>query len=446
MQKTISLLPFLIITLLGISINSCVKDDTTDFGYGIDPESQKNLLCKSLRVNGQNKDGSMPVGVGSGSPIVISYPQAVEISAGVLLFIPYRVNDTSRVCQVYLQVEGADNYWETKLTLDPTSRQPYFKILIPRFVRDGDFNLVFSVGDCKGNVSRLYSTKTIVSPLADCNTSISGTVGITVRAFDLGDKQGRAGFAYEMYSIPDRLDIRYAGKWVASTGKLFDDKIVIPDCGNKSEGFVSGKGGLTFDYDPKLSRFVEVYISGCNTGTEWNVKPACPKEEPLLGIHTSVSSNWSLINIWNHGHAWITITENNKTTTYGLWPDTNKEIIDAKRTVGNDMQTDFEKVTGIYSRFMYITPDKLKEVQGFMNKNWEYDLLTRNCSTFAQKTWKVGTSEELAASEFITGGVTESPRKLGYSIERSEVSKPTAYLRPTDVPITKSTSLLDSFK
>jgi hypothetical protein len=264
------------LAVLLLHLYSCGKDETSDLTYGIDPTTQQSLLCKSLRLLGNNKDGDMPVGTGVGQPISMSTPSVVEVSAGILLFLPYTVSDTSKVCNLYLQVEGADNYWETKLIVDPSSRRPYFKILIPKFVRDGEFDFAFSVADCNGNVSRRYSTKTIVSPLADCNTGISGTVGITVRAFDMGDIAGRVDFNYQMFQIPDRMDISYNGEWVESTGKLFNENVVIPDCSNRSDGFVSGRGTLSIQYDPKISRTVEVYISGCNSGTEWEVDPVCP--------------------------------------------------------------------------------------------------------------------------------------------------------------------------
>lgn len=259
----------------GILFNACVKDTTTDLNYGIEPSTQKSLLCKSLRLIGNNHNGAMPVGIGTGFPITVSTPTAIEISSGVLLLLPYTVSDPSKICKIYLQVEGADNYWETKLVLAPVSKRPYFSILIPKFVHNGTFNFIFSLADCNGNLSRTYSTKTIVSPVSDCTTSIEGAYGITIRAFDLGNKAGSVCFAYDMFQIPDRLDIRYNGKWVASTGRLLDNTIVIPDC-NISGGFVSGTGKLCFNYDPNISRFAEVYISGCNVGTAWELRPNCP--------------------------------------------------------------------------------------------------------------------------------------------------------------------------
>ncbi len=449
MKKIYSISNLAFWLLLFVVFNSCKKEITTDFEYGIEPENQGSLLCKALRIYGNNKDGAMPAGLGSGSPLVVGYPKAVEVSAGVLLFIPYQVNDTSQICQVYLQVEGADNYWETELALDPSSRQPYFQILIPKFVREGNFNLVFSVGDCNGNVSKVYTTQTIVSPLSDCTTKISGSVGITVRAFDLGDKAGKAGFSYEMYTIPDRLDIRYNGKWVASTGIPFDNSVVIPNCNGSSSdnGFVSGVGELVFDYDPAISRFVEVYISGCFDGTAWDVEPICPDDFAIVGVHTSVTGSTIWQNVWNHGHAWITITANDSTLRYGLWPDDNDSIVAAglSNGAGTDVRKNFEKGTGRFSRFTCVTPMKLAEVNGFIQKDWEYFLPTRNCATFAQKVWKVTTSDQeiLDANELWNGSPVESPRVLGNSIVEKEAIDPTGALRPTDVP--QVNDPLDSF-
>lgn len=443
--KSVKLLQALIFAC--VAFFACNKEPLTELVYGIDPATQKDLLCRSLRLDGENIKGDMPAGIGSGSAIVINHPEAVEVSAGVLLFIPYQVNDPELVCQLYLQVEGADNYWETALTIDSSSQQPYFEILIPKFVRDGNFNLVFSVADCNGNVSPIYSTNTIVSPLSDCSSSISGSVGITVRAFDLGDKPGRAGFSYEMYTIPDRLDIRYNGKWVASTGTLFNNSTLLPNCNGSSNGFVSGTGTLEFDYDPSVSRFVEVYISGCNAGTEWVVQPVCPDDFTLVGIHTSVSSNSILVNIWNHGHAWITVTKSGKTSRYGLWPDYNDAIEAAGLSNGpdTDRRIDFEQGTGKFSRFKYISPEQMEVLEDFINKHWEYNLLTRNCATFAQKSWKVATRdiENLDANELWNGSPIESPRILGNSILSMEAIDPTGYLRPLDVP--QVNDPLDSF-
>jgi hypothetical protein len=254
-----------------------------------------------------------------------------------------------------------------------------------------------------------------------------------VRSFELGDNAGVACFSYDMYTVKDRLDIRYNGKWIASTGNLFDEKTVLPDCDGSSDGFVSGKGTLCFEYDPNVSRTVEVYISGCNSGTEWQVNSTCPKnsnEMVLVGLNTSVSSYNPLYNLWDYGHSWISITQKGKTTFWGFWPADNEKII--KQNRDGNIEEDFEEGTGKYARFKYITPEHYqKEVEPFINKPWKYSLFSFNCATFAQKIWKVATLENLDASETIfTGGSAESPRVLGKSIENIEKLVKTVHLRP----------------
>ncbi|MBR9923329.1 MAG: hypothetical protein GYB31_21055 [Bacteroidetes bacterium] len=272
---------FIKYTLLFFSFSlltfSCQKETLPNLNYGIDPANDLDLICKALRINGINIEGDMPIGnAGSGS-ITATYPTAVEVSAGVLLYIPYQLSDLDNICNLYIQVEGADNYWETQLTLDPTSQQPYFEILIPRFVQEGAFNFQFSIEDCDGNITPAYYTLTTVSPIADCETGISGSVGITVRSFVLGEKAGTVTVGYDMYDIPDRLDLRYNGEWIESTGTLFSPNVVIPDCNGNPDGFVSGVSALTFQYDPKVSTSLEVYVSGCNQGTLWDIWVDCPE-------------------------------------------------------------------------------------------------------------------------------------------------------------------------
>ncbi|TXB62295.1 hypothetical protein [Phaeodactylibacter luteus] len=273
-MKNIGYIILIMMTVFAFS--ACEKEETDSLEYGLAPEKQLDMLCRALRLDGQNIEGEMPSGTGQGNALIVSHPEAVEISAGVLLFIPYTVRDTNDVCKVFLQVDGANNYWETRLIQDPSSGQPFFEILIPKFVQEGDFDLVFSIEDCNGNVSPVYSTLTSVQPAGDCDSAISGSVGITVRTFDLGEKKGEARFLYEMYSIRDRLDIRYNGDWVASTGSLFSDAVRIPNC-DVMDGFVSGAGILTLNYDPSVSRTVEVYISGCFSGTLWDLRVDCPE-------------------------------------------------------------------------------------------------------------------------------------------------------------------------
>lgn len=268
----------IICTVLALIITSCTKENLEDFTYGISPITQKDLLCRSIRLIGNNMSGSIPSSKGnSNSVVIISRPIQVEISAGVILYIPYKLSNINSACKIYIQVEGANNYWETKVIKDPSSGNPYFEILIPRFVLKGQFNFIYSVEDCSGNISPIYRTITDVADVGDCNTVLKGNVGITIRLIDFGEKAGTAILNFEAFQVPDRLDIRYKGKWIASTGQLLDNKVIVPECTTSNNGFVSGKRALSFQYNPSESRFVEVFISGCLSGTAWELRPQCPQ-------------------------------------------------------------------------------------------------------------------------------------------------------------------------
>ena len=266
-------LPLITLGLLSmLFLVSC--DPTSDLAYGIDPTEETDMLNRALRVgNAQLHEGAMPAS--TGTLYVNSYPVAVEVSAGVLLFLPYSTNQNNSICKVYFQIEGAASYWEAPVQKDSVSGQPFIAVTIPNFIKEGDWNITFSVDDCKGNISRFVSTQVVISPSVGCGASISGSLGITVRVFDLGEKAGNVQVSYEMYSVPDRLDLRYAGKWIQSTGTLLSNNSQAPNCA-LSNGFVSGGSTFSFAYDPKKSRTLEVYVSGCYSGTAWDVYVQCP--------------------------------------------------------------------------------------------------------------------------------------------------------------------------
>lgn len=389
----------------------------------------------------------MPTGNINAGPVILEIPKAVQISAGVLLLIPYSVKDTNDICKVFLTIKGADNYWDAKFLKDPTSKKPYFSILIPKFVVEGNFDFEYSFANCSGTVTRVFSTSVEVAPVEKCGISFSGTVGITIRSVDFGDKAGIVTIKYNMYSITDRLDISYNGFWVASTGNLFDQNTIIPNCSGDKNGFVSGHGQVQFYYDPKKSRTADIYISGCESGTKWDIEIKCPEDLVLVGIHSSVGSESILQNVWDRGHAWVTITDAEKTSNLGLWPDWHKDVISANRGDKNktDVQKDFFNGTGIYDRYKYITRSDLTLALEYASDHKDWSLYY-NCSTFAEKFWRIATKDVLNNKESITGGLIESPRVLGNSIQIFEATpkQNTGYMRPKDVK--KLDAKLNSFE
>lgn len=443
-------LTFLLLTIL--SITACKKD----FDLPIDPDTDKNRLSEALQIKGALKKGNIPSALGNGAKIYSSVPTA-SVTPDNIVFIPFVHSFGNALRGIYLKVAGADTYWETPVSTDPNNIG-LIALGLPENVIDGVFDLEYAVFDNAGNVSHPVSMSITVNlPIDYCNGStpddwVEGADGITNATYELGKSPGWVIIEFDTYSVPDRIDLRYGHEWIRSTGNLLDNadpRPPVKPCDQvvPGDGFLGQHNYFGFYYDPKISKKVSIYVSGClDGGTQWKFRIVnCPLDLPLIGVHTSVSSNWPLINIWNHGHAWITITEHGKTTRYGLWPDYNDDIEAAGlgNGPGTDVRTNFENGTGLYSRFSLIQPDKLAEVSAFITKNWEYSLLTRNCATFAQKTWFVATGEDMDAAEIWNGSSIESPRKLGSSIESLEYWDPTAFIRPTDIP--KVIGPLDSF-
>lgn len=255
-------------------INSCKKDELTNNTYGIDPDSQRSLLNRALRIDGKLEEGSMPSATGNGNLLIVNYPNAVEVSAGVYLYIPFSTNNNANICKLYLQVADADSYWDVRLKIDSSSNDPYIEVFIPNFVQDGDFNLRFAIGDCNGNISGVVIVNTVVTPPLGCGGSSSGSVGITVNHYRLGDNSGLVTVTYDMYSIKDRIDIRYNNQWIASSGTVLGSNAIGPNC--SLDGFVSGTHTIQFNYNPSNGRDVYIYVTGCDSGTAWDVTVDCP--------------------------------------------------------------------------------------------------------------------------------------------------------------------------
>ncbi len=251
-----------------------ILDETS---FGVYPETQEDMTNISMRVGreGIYLEGQMPASAGGGVTIS-NYPQTVQVSAGVLLFFNYYTNNNNNLCYIYVQVEGSKGYWKAPVEIDGVSGQPYARVLIPNFIKKGNFRLVFSVEDCDGNISDLNYMNTLVTEPLQCGDAFSGSVGVTVLSAYLGGNAGIASVNYEMYSIPDKLDIRYNNQWVASTNSAILGSNEVPNCENYPTGYVSGSGTLQFNYNPAVSSYVEVYVTGCDVSTAWDVKINCP--------------------------------------------------------------------------------------------------------------------------------------------------------------------------
>ena len=91
------------------------------------------------------------------------------------------------------------------------------------------------------------------------STQRSGGQGTTTLRIDMLRKSGTFPVSYQMYSIPDALDITYEGASIFSTG-----------------GLVSGSRSTTASFDGD-STIVTVTIDAPRDGTAWDVFIGCPE-------------------------------------------------------------------------------------------------------------------------------------------------------------------------
>lgn len=264
----------LLYVLIAFVFVACKKNTGTS-RFGIEPASQADMTNLSLNMDGKLFKGNMPSPTGGvGGIAIVKYPDAVQVSAGVELYIPVEVSDT--ICAIYLQVEGASSYWKVNPTIDYANNLAILKVFVPNFVNNGNFHFVYAVGDCSGKVSSYVTTNTIVTAPLACGDAVSGSYGITINHFDLGEKSGVVHVTYDMYSIPDRIDLRWHNNWIASSGTLLSNTSYGPNYGLYPDGFVSGTNTLSFNYDPSKGHDLYVYVTGNNPSTAWDVSVDCP--------------------------------------------------------------------------------------------------------------------------------------------------------------------------
>jgi hypothetical protein len=100
-----------------------------------------------------------------------------------------------------------------------------------------------------------------------------GVFGVKETKYILGVKSGKVTIHYKMENKPDKLEVFYEGKRIAST-------FSIP--GNV-DGFVGGdnaagaESDLQFNYIHHIDQYVTVRVTGKDAGTEWSYTLGCPK-------------------------------------------------------------------------------------------------------------------------------------------------------------------------
>ncbi|QKE11219.1 putative tail fiber protein [Pseudomonas phage PaBG] len=104
---------------------------------------------------------------------------------------------------------------------------------------------------------------------SDTSAVKSGGAGVTDTFIDMGSTAGKVGIRYQMWQIPDKLDVYQEGTLVATTG-----------------GPVTGDHWLYFDYDPSRGQKIQVRVTGSGA-TSWSFLHTCPgDEDPNISVNS----------------------------------------------------------------------------------------------------------------------------------------------------------------
>lgn len=157
------------------------------------------------------------------------------------------------------------------------------------------------------------------------------------------------------------------------------------------------------------------------------------QDKIVLGIHSRVDPNTEgSFNKFIDGHAWISVTRNGRTETYGLWPDDHPSPNVKDNGSGTDIRRSMEDgLAASASRYFELNPEQVKKLDAKLAENvsWRY---TNTCASWANETVESVTGHHVKADDTI--GI-ETPRKLIESIraqERTQQTSPDAPL-PADV-------------
>ncbi|WNJ20099.1 hypothetical protein [Pontibacter sp. G13] len=281
-------------------ISGCVKpeaDSRAPYDV-IDPSSQPTKLSTHLGIAGANFEGDAPR-PNSSAVVITDYQNQATVSNNSILFLPFIFSGGIEVEGVYLQVEGSANYWKVPLD-DGTQSGQIVSILIPSNVLPGDFQISYCLY-WGSEVSESRELKVLVNQVEDyCDLgqlppAVRGNDGIHVGSYDLGGESGTAYVYFDTYSVPDRVDIRYAGEWIYTSANETLEENALPAAKRCSQvvpgdGYRGHSKTISFEYDPTVGRQVEVYMFGClDGGTAWEYQVYCPSAG---GGGLPTSSNW----------------------------------------------------------------------------------------------------------------------------------------------------------
>lgn len=142
----------------------------------------------------------------------------------------------------------------------------------------------------------------------------------------------------------------------------------------------------------------------------------------VLGIHSHVyPGTRGSIDRFLDGHAWISVTRDGRTQTYGLWPDAHPDVAD--NGAGSDIRRNLEVgQRAMANRYFELDDAQAKRLEAALRENveWRY---TNTCASWARDTVRAVTGRHLDADDVLG---FETPRELVDSILELERQQPTA--------------------
>ncbi|MBK8167914.1 MAG: hypothetical protein IPK64_18370 [bacterium] len=272
-----------------VGCNDDVNDPRAPYMPPLDPHLDAAAIFDVLGIDGQLRAGPSPVP--SGGPTIAAHQPTASITANNTLFLPvYHTSQTAPVAGMYLEMQGAPGHWDIPLAGSGLEGTHVVPIGIPSFVMAGPVSLEFRLYDAEGNVGEPAATDVeIVATIVAQGGSrvfpvVSGNDGLTVRSFDVGSEAGQISIVWTTYTIPDRIDVRFNGQWVRSTGTTLDQLRAPPilRCADAAgaDGFIGSSDIFTIDHPGGSAGALDVYVSGCmGGGTAWQFQVAFLAEE-----------------------------------------------------------------------------------------------------------------------------------------------------------------------
>lgn len=272
---------FSLFALTILLLVSCKKDDPLTEVDPTDPD----LLSTVLIIPGaERQDGQPPTpSTDSDAPSIFNNQTSASIVSGNTLFLPFNFETASDgsggYAGCYIQVDGASTYFDIREDNSSTDGLLVLPVAVPDIVNEGEFCLSYCVYDSNDRVSNVLTTCINIGGIEECPAFESGSDGLTIASYDLGDEAGFVDIEYDTYFVPDRVDVFYDEKWVGGSGSSISPTQVPPvsNCNDGADGYVGESDVITFEYDPNKSRTVTIYMSGClGGGTAWDLAVSCP--------------------------------------------------------------------------------------------------------------------------------------------------------------------------